>query len=313
MRISACVIAAAVLWQLPAAAGDPTIAREQLKIGYMLAQEGKCDEALPHLEESLRLDPKPITLINLADCEEKLGKLTDAMSHWVDARARAQAERLRPIEEEATVRATTLEPRLPRLTIVLSPRAPTDTIVERDGRTLGAPSIGIPLPVDPGRHAIVVRAKGREDATVLVDLGEGESTRVEVEPGAVVASAIAVTEPPTVGVAPRGRATSPLAFVGFGAAVVGAAVGSVTGIMALGAGADAKSACPDQRCRDPRALDDVRAGQTLGTVSTIAFVAAGVGAAVGVYGLLWGGKSGRRDASVGVSFGPADVAIRGTF
>src|SRR5262245_53786122 len=114
--VRACAIAAAVvLWQLPAVAGDPAIAREQLKIGYTLAQEGKCDEAVPHLTESLRLDPKAITLINLADCEEKVGKLADAMGHWVDARARAQAEGSRPIEEEATQRATALEPRLARL------------------------------------------------------------------------------------------------------------------------------------------------------------------------------------------------------
>jgi len=314
MRIRACVVAAAVvLWQLPAAAGDPAIAREQLKIGYTLAQEGKCDEALPHLVESLRLDPKAITLINLADCEEKLGKLTDAMGHWVDARARAQAEGLRPIEEEATARATALEPRLARLTIVLSPTAPKDTVIERDGLVLGAPSLNIPLPVDPGAHAIVVKVKGRDDATTNLALAEGESKRIEVEPGppAPVAGAPAAPSNDASG----RRSTSPLVFIGFGLAAASAAVGSVTGIMALGAGADAKDACPDRRCRDQQALDDARSGQTLGTVSTIAFIAAGAGAAVGVYGLLWGGKKETKgnDASVGVSVGPANLSVRGTF
>lgn len=314
MRIRACVVAAAVvLWQLPAAAGDPAIAREQLKIGYSLAQEGKCSDALPHLVESLRLDPKAITLINLADCEEKVGKLTDAMGHWVDARARAQSEGLRPIEEEATTRATALEPRLARLTIVPSPSTPKDAVIERDGLALGAPSLGIPLPVDPGLHAIVVKVKGRRDASVQLTLAEGESRRVEIEPGPAAGGATTPASPS--GDASSGkRSLSPLVFIGFGVAAAGAAVGTVTGIMALGAGADAKTACPDARCRDEQALDAAQSGQTLGAVSTIAFVAAGAGAAVGVYGLLWGGKKGdARDPSVGVSVGPANLSVRGTF
>lgn len=311
MRIGACVVAAAVvLWQVPAAAGDPAIAREQLKIGYTLAQEGKCDEALPHLVESLRLDPKAITLINLADCEEKVGKLTDAMGHWVDARARAQAEGLRPIEEEATNRATALEPRLARLTIVPSPSTPKDAVIERDGLALGAPSLGIPLPVDPGKHAIVVKVKGRQDATTQLTLAEGESKRIDVEPGAAAGTVASTT---AGGDESSGGSMSPLVFVGFGVAAAGAAVGTITGIMALGAGSDAKEACPAQKCRDQKALDSAISGQTLGTVSTIAFVAAGAGAALGVYGLVWGGAKSKRDQSVGVSLGPAHVAVRGTF
>jgi hypothetical protein len=306
MRFRACVVAAAavVLWQLPAAAGDPALAREQLKIGYTLAQEGKCGEALPHLLESLRLDPKPITLINLADCEEKVGKLTDAMGHWVDARARAQAEGMRPIEEEATARATALEPRVARLTIALAPTAPKDAVVERDGAVLGALSLGIPLPMDPGTHTIVVKAKGRADATTQVKLGEGETKRLDLEAGAVAGPAIA--QPP----ADKPSAPlSPLVFIGFGVAAAGAAVGSITGIMALGAGDDAKTACPNLRCNQA-ALDDVESGRTLGTVSTIGFIVAGAGAAVGVYGLLWAPKA---KSTVGVALGPTSWAIRGQF
>ncbi|MBX3202463.1 MAG: hypothetical protein KF894_30335 [Labilithrix sp.] len=313
MRIGACAIAAAVLlWQLPAAAGDPVTAREQLKIGYLLAQENKCDEALPHLVESLRLDPKAITLINLADCEEKVGKLSDAMGHWVDARARAQSEGLRPIEEEATARATALEPRLARLTIVLAPSAPKDAVVERDGVVLGAPSMGVALPLDPGAHTILVRVQGREDATTQLTLGEGEAKRVELQAGAPRAGA-PLTPPPAREPA-SSSALSPLVFVGFGVAAAGLAAGSVTGLMALGAGSDAKAACPDLRCRDASALDDVEAGRTLGTVSTISFIVAGAGAAVGVYGLLWAKPSATKPSpSVGVSVAPTSVALRGSF
>src|SRR5690606_17607358 len=138
-------------------------------------------------------------------------RLADAMGHWVDARARAQAEGARPIEEEAEKRATALEPRLARLTIVLSASAPKDAIVERDGVVLGAPSLGIPLPLDPGAHAIVVKATGRRDNTVEVTLGEGEVKRVEVEAAASPATAD-VSEPTRPSDSSGGRSVSPLVF-----------------------------------------------------------------------------------------------------
>ena len=74
-----CIVGAAILFwtgtasAAPEPAHDPAGAREQLKIGYQLAQDNKCQDAIPHLKESLRLDPRAITLINLADCEEKTG------------------------------------------------------------------------------------------------------------------------------------------------------------------------------------------------------------------------------------------------
>jgi hypothetical protein len=309
------VAVAVVLWQLPAIAGDPAVAREQLKIGYTLAQEGKCEEAVPHLSESLRLDPKAITLINLADCEEKIGKLADAMSHWVDARARAQTEGARPIEEEAEKRANALEPRLARLTIVLAPVAPKDAVVERDGVALGAPSLGIPLPLDPGPHAIVVKAKGRPDGTTQITLGEGESKRIEVDAGAGGANTGGASSASN-GDASSGRSLSPLVFVGFGVAAVGLGVGAVTGIMALGAGSDAEKACPVPANCNQKTFDDVESGRTMGTVSTIGFIAGGIGAAVGIYGLLSGPKSTATKApgaSVGLSVTPSFVSFRGRF
>src|SRR5450631_4276414 len=65
---------------------DAAAAREHLTQGYKLKQQGQLKEALPHLVESLRLDPKLKTTINLADCEEKLAMLVEAQSHWLMAR-----------------------------------------------------------------------------------------------------------------------------------------------------------------------------------------------------------------------------------
>ena len=276
------VLWAVTLWPISAFAGDSAAAREQLKIGYTLAEAGKCDEAIPHLAESLRLDPRAITLINLADCEEKSGKLATALSHWVDARSRAQLESAKKIEDEAVARATALEARIPRLTIVLAPGAPKEAVVERDGIVLGSPSLGIPLPLDPGPHTIVVKTRGRAEAAFPLTLAEGESQRVEVDAGpAERAAALAILPGPAI----EKSGPRPLAYIGFGAAVAAAAVGAITGLVAINAGSDAETACPALRC-SRAALDDVETGRTIGTVSTIAFVVAGASAAIGIYGLL---------------------------
>lgn len=272
-----------------ARAADPAAAREQLKMGYELAQDGKCDKAIPHLLESLRLDPRAITLINLASCEEKTGRWAAALGHWADARGRAQSESATLIEEEATKRARDLEKKIPRLTIVLGSGAPNGTEVARDGVVLGAVSLGVAMPVDPGSHVVVARAPGRAEGSKTVALAEGESARVEVAPGGTVATVGTNDKSagPAVDRAPKsGGGTSPLVWIGFGTAIAGVTVGSISGLLALERGSNAKEACPENRCADPADLDRVEGGRTLGWISTISFAVAGVGALVGVYGLI---------------------------
>lgn len=311
LRRVACAFALSsvvVLASSSAHAGDPAAAREQVKLGYQLAQDGKCEEAIPHFVESLRLDTKAITLINLAACEEKTGKLADALGHWVEARASAQAERNAAIEEEAEKKAKALEGRVPKLTVAVA-GAPPDAEVVRDGVVLGAASMGVPLPVNPGAHTLVVRAKDHEDTSQNVTIAEGEAKRVDLKVGAPKKAAPVAP----IGPAPEaeGPKTSPLVYIGFGTAIVGVAVGSITGVMAFGKAGTAKDECPNTTDCSQDGKDAVDSGRSLGTISTVGFVVAGVGAAVGVYGLVWGKP--KSSASVAVSVGPMGGGLRGTF
>ncbi|HEY8075831.1 MAG TPA: hypothetical protein VIF62_17010 [Labilithrix sp.] len=273
-----------------------------MKIGYDLSKDGKCDEAIPHFVESLRLDPKAITLINLANCEEKVGRLADALGHWAEARAHAQSENAKPIADEAEKRQSAIESRVPHLTITLAKGAPEGTTVSRDGVALGAPSIGVALPVNPGAHVLVAAARGRAEGRAEITIAEGEAKAIEIAPGEPR------PEPPAEQPRPAARrGTSPLVWIGFGTAVAGVAVGSITGAIALGKASSAKDACPDHTCADPAMLDDVSAGRTFGTVSTIAFIVAGVGAAVGIYGLL------ARPSADATSIAIGPGALRGSF
>lgn len=310
LRACALLSAAVVLWSSAARAGDAAVAREQLKIGYALSQDGKCEEAIAHLQESVRLDPKALAYLNLANCEERTGRLAEALAHWVDARAHAQTEGVAPVEQEAERRQKALEPRIPRLTIVLAPGAPKDSTVTRDGVVLGAVSLGVPMPVNPGAHAIVVKAPGRAESTTEVTLAEAESKTVEVKPGE---PRVADGEPPAKAGPERASEghTSPLVWVGFGGAAAALAVGSVTGFMALERSNAAERDCPDLKCPSAEALDEVEAGRAFGTVSTVAFGAAAVLAGVGIYALVSGGKRGPAPASVAVR--PGGFGLGGRF
>jgi hypothetical protein len=311
LRRVGCAIAlgsVVVLAGTSAHAGDPAAAREQVKLGYQLAQDNKCEEAIPHFFESLRLDPKAITLINLASCEEKTAKLADALGHWVEARARAQTEGNAPIEEEAEKKAKALEARVPKLTITVA-AAPPGAEVLRDGVALGAASMGVPLPVNPGSHTLVVRADGHEERSEIVAIGEGEAKRVELRAGAAKKVAAAATGP-----APEseGSKTSPLVYVGFGTALAGVAVGTFSGVMAFSKAGTAKDECrPTTTDCSAAGKEAVDSGRTLGVISTIGFAVAGVGAAVGIYGLVWGKP--KASTSVAVSVGPMGGGLRGTF
>jgi protein O-mannosyl-transferase len=52
-------------------------------LGVVLMNEGRFQEALPHLQEAVALDPQsPIYNLNLAICEHRLGNLTQALQHY---------------------------------------------------------------------------------------------------------------------------------------------------------------------------------------------------------------------------------------
>jgi hypothetical protein len=164
---------------------DPAAAREHLTQGYKLKQQGQLKDALPHFVESLRLDPKLKTTINLADCEEKLGMLVEAQSHWLMARDRAGREGDDRVKQEAEQRVASLSTRMPRLNIQLARGIPADAQVYRDEVMLGRVSLGTALPTNPGEHKITVRAPGHEDRTYAVKLSERDSKTLTVDVGPV--------------------------------------------------------------------------------------------------------------------------------
>src|SRR5262245_33088503 len=101
--------------------------------------------ACPKLEESLRLDRAPGTLLNLAECEDKLGKLASAWQRFDELVQTLKRDD--PRFKRAQRRATELDKALPRVTIQLGAGASTDKSVriKLDGVELSAASVGVAL------------------------------------------------------------------------------------------------------------------------------------------------------------------------
>ena len=156
------------------AQSDSDTARDELKKGYELKKAGRCDEAIPHLETSVRLDPEIKALANLSECEEQVGKLVLAHKHWGEVKQLAGVASNNAIKADAEKHANTIHARLPKLIVHLAPGAPSDTQVTADETPLSAAALAAPILIDPGAHVIMVRAQGHDDQSVSVTLVEGE-------------------------------------------------------------------------------------------------------------------------------------------
>jgi hypothetical protein len=309
---------------------DPAGGEWLFREGRALMKKGDFLSACPKLEESLRLDPAVGTLMNLAECEERIGRTASAWQRWGAAADQLPARDRR--RDTALGRARTLEKSLARLTVKLGAAAPATARVLRDGVLLGDPSLGVALPVDPGIHWIVVTAPGREGREVQVRLEVGEQRAVEVEPGAPTprprASAAQVALPAGALIPPfanldlsasgsrpaRAARTTAVGYLLVASGAAALATGGYFALQALAARRDARAACTDvqgvERCWSNAAMpldQDRRA-------SLFADVGFGVGAAAvagGLYLLLRRGAP--STGPVRAMIGPGRVELARTF
>lgn len=175
-----------------------------------------------------------------------------------------------------------------------------------------------PRKVNPGRHTVVARS-GSLEKKQDIDVAERDAKTVtlDLKPAA---ARVDTTDPST----PRSGA-SPLPKIliygGFGLGAVGVGVGSVTGIMSFSQVSDVKKDCPNDVC-PPSRQGDLDSAKSLGTISTIAFIAGGVGVGAGIIGLVLQSKESSSEsappgasakATVRPELGPTWMGLRGSF
>jgi hypothetical protein len=271
---------------------DPAAAEALFDEGRRAMAAGEYAEACAHFAESQRMDPAAGTLINLAECLAKQGKLASAWEKWREALgALGPADnRRRGVER----RIAELDRKVPRLTIRLDASAPADSEVERDGVRLGAIALGLPLPIDPGTHTLVIRAPGHEDARAEIEIVDGEKREITVGPGAPVVTPVPVASPeaaPPAEADPRPPERGPpvLGYVTLGVGVAALAVGGISGAVALGKKGVMDDECAREagilRCSDA-GLDAAASGRTFAAVANVGVAVGLVGVAAGLYLIL---------------------------
>lgn len=168
------------------ARAEPTAAERALattlfRAGRELLAEGRFAEACEKLAESQRLDPGGGTLLNLAICHEQLGKTATAWAELNESLALALREGRADREDIAREHLAALEPRVPRLVIVVKPGTSVpDLVISVDDLVVRGPALGTAVPLDPGRHRVTARAPGYVEIERYVDLADGQTQRVEL-------------------------------------------------------------------------------------------------------------------------------------
>ena len=297
-----------------AGATDAT-AEALFRAGREAMERGDYAQACSQFQESQRLEPAGGTAFNLAACFEKLGRVASAWKTYREAAERLPTGDARARVSEEQARA--LEGRLPKLTLRAEPSSGAIE-VELNGVALGAATLGLALPVDPGEQRIVVRAPGREARELTVILAEGEKKEVVLSPGAPAVpsgaeSASAKTAPVSPPPADDGSGRRTAGWVVGGVGLAGLTVSLVTGMMVLDKKSTVDDECTDDLCSSTGA-DAASSGRTLSAVSTAAFVVGVAGLGVGAY-LLLSAPDGTATARVGVRTRSAipELVLEGTF
>jgi len=184
----ASVCALAILATTRPASAAESEAERLFREGRAAMLEGRFDEACPMITESQRLEPHVGTLLNLAACHERQGKIGSA---WVEyqkvltaARAEGQADRARLAEQ----RIAAIEPRVPWLRLSLR-SAQADVVVKLDGGEVAPAALGTEMPVDPGPHLVAATLKDETVFEERIDLREAEHRTVVIAPREAAAPA----------------------------------------------------------------------------------------------------------------------------
>ena len=141
------------------------------------------ETACAKLEESERLVPAPGTLLNLAACNEKLGRFVAALAALRKAEDSLQPDDSR--RDYVTTETKAVESKVARLTIFRA-QPTSGQHVSLDESELSQEALAAPLLVDPGTHHVTVTAPAHEKATYDVTLAEGQEQTLTSASGAPV-------------------------------------------------------------------------------------------------------------------------------
>jgi hypothetical protein len=218
-----------------------------------------------------------------------------------------------------------LAPRIPSIRIDLRGSVnPLALTIELDGAPISAHALGDPLKTNPGHHVVTVRL-GDASTRTETDVTDGQKAVLTVEAPLSAAASSLESPPPERRAAPASprpllarpsQSVSPIVYVGFGIAAVGASAGAVSGLLSISATGRAKATCEDTRCPEIT-RNDLESARSTAAISNIAFAVAGAGLIVGLGALLLETPAPPKTPALGMRvepwIGATGGGVRGTF
>lgn len=268
-----------------ARAGDVAAADALFADAKALMDKKDYAAACPKFEASAKLDRALGTLLNVADCNEKLGRIATAWGNWGDA-ADLAAQLGDGRLDLAKQRRSALEPRLARLKI--DAKSFKGLEIYRDEERVDPAAYGLFLPIDPGAHVITVR----RDKDIL----RSDKLLAEEKANDTLTIDLAALEK----AAPRPKASPPASSyrkAGYATAGGGAALIVAAGLLELGAkkardGANCATASGSGAVYCTQTgMDDMARAKRLASTSQWVGIGGLVVGAVGVTMILTSSKS----------------------
>jgi hypothetical protein len=321
----------------PSTGASSALAEALFQQGRDLFKREQYPQACAKFAESQRLEPKLGTLLNLALCDEKAGKIATAWAEYTSAAAIARREGQKEREDFAREQVELLGKKLAHVILKVD-APPAGLTINLDGKPLDGAVLNAPLPIDPGRHFLMVTAPGKtgwstvlevppqrvdipmeipalEDAPATMPPPLPPPPAPEQKPAPVQEPALGVAGPLRPAPAPAPRTASLLAITGFSIGAAGVIVGVATGAATLAKSGALLKVCKEGRCPVSES-GELSAANALANVSNVGFVFGAAGVGVGIAGLL---MSRQRDTTAppGVAvtpvLGPGAIGLQGRF
>lgn len=292
MRLRISSIAFAMLVALPrlAAAEDNVAKADALFAEGIKLRDSNLELACAKFGESLQLNPQAIgTLLNVALCDEKLGRIASSLRRFEEARQRAIELRFPEHRKAAEEKIAALTPEVPHLAFKFAKQPPPQTKVVVDDHVVAASDLD-DLRVDPGEHVVTVSAPGRITFQTLITIAQRQRLDVEVP---------ALAKPVTSSRPMLGK----IVLAGGGAMLV---TGAVLGYVAHLRYEDQFTDTSGSPCKElmnqppqctPEGFSAVGRARTLGNVGTILSVVGIAAIAAGSYLWFFAPKSGGAGAA----------------